>query len=55
LITTLNSPAFYERRDVVEINKASDHLKVLEKELDEAYRCWDGLEKLMAKFSGEPG
>jgi ATP-binding cassette subfamily F protein uup len=55
LMTTLNSPAFYERRDAVEINKASDRLEVVEKELDEAYRRWDELEKLTAKFGGEPG
>jgi len=54
LMTTLNSPAFYERRDAVEINKASDRLEALEKELDEAYRRWDELEKLTAKFGGEP-
>ena len=55
LMTTLNSPVFYERRDAVEINKTSDRLGVLEKELDEAYRRWDELEKLTAKFGGEPG
>lgn len=55
LITTLNSPVFYERRDAAEINKASDCLAALEKELDEAYRRWDELETLTAKFGGEPG
>ena len=55
LITTLNSPAFYEPRDAVQINKASDRLAAVEKELDEAYRRWDELEKLTAKFGGEPG
>jgi ATP-binding cassette subfamily F protein uup len=55
LMTTLNSPVFYERRDAVEINKTSDRLGALEKELDEAYRRWDELEKLTAKFGGEPG
>lgn len=55
LMTTLNSPAFYELRDAVEINKASDRLEALEKELDEAYRRWDELEKLTAKFGVEPG
>lgn len=55
LMTTLNSPAFYERRDAVEINKASDRLEAVEKELDEAYRRWDELEKLIAKFGGESG
>jgi ATP-binding cassette subfamily F protein uup len=54
LFTTLNSPAFYERRDAVEIKKASDRLEALEKELDEAYRRWDELEKLTVKFGGEP-
>jgi DNA repair ATPase RecN len=54
-MTTLNSPAFYELRDAVEINKASDRLEALEKELDEAYRRWDELEKLTAKFGVEPG
>ena len=55
LMTTLNSPAFYERRDAVEINKASDRLEAVEKELDEAYRRWDELEKLIAKFGGGSG
>jgi ATP-binding cassette subfamily F protein uup len=55
LMTTLNSPAFYERRDAVEIKKASDRLEALEKELDEAYRRWDELEQLTAKFGGDPG
>ncbi|MFZ4440349.1 MAG: ATP-binding cassette domain-containing protein [Syntrophales bacterium] len=50
LMTTLNSPVFYERRDAVEINKTSDRLGILEKELDEAYRRWDELEKLTAKL-----
>jgi ATP-binding cassette subfamily F protein uup len=54
LMTTLNSPAFYERRDAVEINRAGDRLEELEKELDEAYGRWDELEKLAAKFGG-PG
>ena len=55
LMTTLNSPAFYEPRDAVQINKASDRLEALEKELNEAYSRWDELEKLAAKFGGEPG
>ena len=55
LIATLNSPAFYELRDAVEINKASARLADVEKELDEAYRRWDELETLTVKFGGEPG
>ncbi len=55
LMTTLNSPALYERRDAVEINKASDRLEAVEKELDQAYGRWDELEKLTAKFGGEAG
>jgi ABC transport system ATP-binding/permease protein len=55
LVTTLNSPAFYELRDAVEINKVSGRLEALEKELDEAYRRWDELEKLTVKFGGDTG
>jgi ABC transport system ATP-binding/permease protein len=50
LTTTLNSPALYERRDAVEINKASDRLGAVERELDEAYRRWDELESLAANL-----
>lgn len=55
LLETLNSPAFYASRDAVEIKTASDRLKALEEELDEAYGRWDELESLAAKLSGEPG
>ncbi|MCE5262497.1 MAG: ATP-binding cassette domain-containing protein [Deltaproteobacteria bacterium] len=54
LIETLNSPALYERRDAVEINRASDRLAAVEKELDTAYKRWEELEGLAAKFGGEP-
>ena len=37
-----------------QINKANDRLKALEEELEEAYRRWDELESLAAKFGGEP-
>ncbi|MFH2075326.1 MAG: ATP-binding cassette domain-containing protein, partial [Pseudomonadota bacterium] len=55
LMTTLNSPTFYEQRDAAQINKASDRMEALEKELVEAYNRWDELEKLTVKFGGEPG
>ena len=54
LLETLNSPAFYVGRDMDQINKANDRLKALEEELEEAYRRWDELESLAAKFGGEP-
>ena len=50
LMETLNSPAFYVDRDAVEIKKAYDRLKVLEEELDEAYRRWNDLENQAAKL-----
>jgi ABC transport system ATP-binding/permease protein len=55
LITTLNSPAFYVNagRDAVEIKKASDRLKALDEELDDAYARWDELDNLTAKFNGK--
>ncbi len=54
LLETLNSPEFYVSRDMDQINKANDRLKALEEELEEAYRRWDELESLAAKFGGEP-
>ena len=55
LLETLNSPVLYVNRNANEINRANNRLKALEGELAEAYGCWDELESLAAKFSGEPG
>lgn len=55
LIATLNSPAFYEERDAVRINRASGRMEELEKELEEAYRRWEELDTLAEKFGGQPG
>ena len=49
LLETLNSPAFYVNRDMDEINRANNRLKMLEEELDGAYGRWDELESLAAK------
>ena len=53
-MTTLNSPEFYASHDLAKINGANNRLEALEKELDEAYRRWDELENMVAKFSGQP-
>jgi len=50
---TLNSPAFYVNRDADKIGRASEELRVLEKELEGAYGRWEELESLAEKFSGE--
>jgi ATP-binding cassette subfamily F protein uup len=54
LMATLNSPEFYAGHDLVKINEANNRLEALEKELDEAYRRWDELENMAAKFGGQP-
>ena len=54
LIATLNSSAFYASRDLAKINAANDRLKALEEELDAAYRRWDELESLAAKYLSGP-
>jgi ATP-binding cassette subfamily F protein uup len=51
LMATLNSPEFYASHDLAKINGANNRLEALEKELDEAYRRWDELENMAAKFS----
>jgi hypothetical protein len=38
---------------LTKIYAANDRLKILEKELDEAYFRWDELESMVAKFNGE--
>ena len=53
LMATLNSPEFYAGHDLVKINGANNRLEALEKELDEAYRRWDELENMAAKFGGQ--
>jgi len=54
LMTTLNSPEFYAIHDSAKIKGANNRREALEKELDEAYRRWDELENMVAKFSGQP-
>jgi predicted RNase H-like nuclease (RuvC/YqgF family) len=55
LTATLNSPEFYASRDLAKLKEATDRLRVLEKELDEAYRRWDELESLAARLRDESG
>ena len=50
---TLNSPAFYASRDADKIERAGEALRVLEQELDFAYRRWEKLEGLAERFSRE--
>ncbi|MGV8057188.1 MAG: ATP-binding cassette domain-containing protein [Smithellaceae bacterium] len=49
LTAALNSPAFYASKDAAKIKTASDRLACLDKELDDAYDRWNGLEDLAAK------
>ena len=51
LLTTLNDPAFQVGTDARTIHATNDKLEALEKELEEAYRRWDELEELAAKFN----
>jgi ABC transport system ATP-binding/permease protein len=53
LTATLNSPEFYASYDAAKLRETNDRLEALEKGLDEAYRRWDELESLAAKFSGD--
>jgi ATP-binding cassette subfamily F protein uup len=53
LTTTINSPQFYVTYDADRMMVANNRLRVLEKELDQAYRRWDELESLAARFSGK--
>ena len=53
-MATLNSPEFYASHDLAKIKGANNRREALEKELDEAYRRWDELENMAAKFSGQP-
>jgi ATP-binding cassette subfamily F protein uup len=53
LMATLNSPEFYASHDLAKIHGANSRREALEKELDEAYRRWDELENMVAKFSGQ--
>jgi ATP-binding cassette subfamily F protein uup len=53
LTTTINSPQFYVTYDADRMMVANNRLGVLEKELDQAYRRWDELESLAARFSGK--
>jgi len=54
LMATLNSPEFYASHDLAKIQGANNRREALEKELDEAYRRWDELENMVAKFSSQP-
>lgn len=54
LTATLSSSEFYASRDLGKIYAVNDRLVAVEKELDEAYHRWDGLESMAAKFRGNP-
>jgi ATP-binding cassette subfamily F protein uup len=51
LSATLNDPAFQIGTDAETIHATNDKLEALEKELEEAYRRWDELEELAAKYN----
>jgi ABC transport system ATP-binding/permease protein len=51
LIEALNSPEFYKSNNAVQIQAANQQLEGLEAKLAEAYRHWDELENLAAKFA----
>jgi ABC transport system ATP-binding/permease protein len=51
LLATLNDPAFQIGTDARTIHTTYDKLEALEKELEEAYRRWDELEELAAKYT----
>ena len=51
LLATLNDPAFQVGTDAKAIHAMNDKLEALEKELEEAYRRWDELEELAAKYT----
>jgi ATP-binding cassette subfamily F protein uup len=52
LIANLNSPAFYAGNDTAKIRTANDSLARLDTQLDCAYKRWNELEDLAAKFGG---
>jgi len=55
LTETLSSSQFYAARDLDKIYTVNNRLATVEKELDEAYQRWDGLESMAAKFTGNRG
>lgn len=51
LLETINAPGFYVVNDAARIKAATERLSYLENQREEAYKYWDELEELAAKFS----
>lgn len=51
LISVLNSPEFYKNNNAAQVLAVNQQLEALEAKLADAYRRWDELENLAAKFS----
>lgn len=51
IITALSSPEFYARNDPARVTATNTRFEVLEKELEDAYKRWEELEDLAAKYS----
>jgi ATP-binding cassette subfamily F protein uup len=51
LLSVLNSPEFYKKNNPSQVQAVNGQLEALEAKLADAYRRWDELESLAAKFS----
>jgi ATP-binding cassette subfamily F protein uup len=51
LISVLNSPEFYKKNTPAQVQAVNEQLEALDAKLADAYRRWDELETLAAKFS----
>jgi ABC transport system ATP-binding/permease protein len=51
LLSVLNSPEFYKKNNAAQVQAVNGQLEALEAKLADAYRRWDELETLAAKFS----
>lgn len=51
LISVLNSPEFYKKNNVAQVQAVNGQLEALDAKLSDAYRRWDELETLAAKYS----
>jgi len=51
LVALVNSADFYKSRDAARVKEVNARLEALEGELEEAYRRWDELEGLAAKYA----
>ena len=51
-VTLVNDPEFYKSRDTARVKDVNARLEGLEAELEAAYRRWDELEELAAKYGG---